>query len=60
MHQLYEFCLELNGRELPNNLLAIGFFSKSKKGGEEVYSIPFFYRHGMNRARYGLRNSKGI
>jgi hypothetical protein len=30
------------------HLLAIGFFSKSRKGGEEVYSIPFLYRHGMN------------
>ncbi len=30
------------------DLLAIGFFSKSGKGGEEVFSIPFLYRHGMN------------
>lgn len=30
------------------HLLAIGFFSKGKKGGEEVFSIPFLYRHGMN------------
>jgi hypothetical protein len=30
------------------HLLAIGFFSKSKKGGEEIFSIPFLYRHGMN------------
>jgi hypothetical protein len=29
-------------------LLSIGFFSKGEKGGEEVYSIPFLYRHGMN------------
>jgi hypothetical protein len=30
------------------HLLAIGFFSKGKKGGEEVFSIPFLYRHGMS------------
>ena len=30
------------------HLLAIGFFSKGEKGGEEVFSIPFLYRHGMN------------
>lgn len=30
------------------HLLAIGFFSKGKKGGEDVFSIPFLYRHGMN------------
>jgi hypothetical protein len=30
------------------HLLAIGFFSKGKKGGEEVFSIPFLYRHGMD------------
>jgi len=30
------------------HFLAIGFFSKSRKGGEEVYTIPFLYRHGMN------------
>jgi hypothetical protein len=29
------------------NLLAIGFFSKGTKRNEEVYSIPFLYRHGM-------------
>ena len=31
-----------------DNLLAIGFFSKGGKGGEDVYSIPYLYRHGMN------------
>jgi len=30
------------------NLSAIGFFSKGRKRNEEVYSIPFLYRHGMN------------
>jgi hypothetical protein len=30
------------------HLSAIGFFSKSEKGGEEIFSIPFLYRHGMN------------
>jgi hypothetical protein len=33
------------------HLLAIGFFSKGNKGGEEVFSIPFLYRHGMNLTR---------
>jgi hypothetical protein len=30
------------------NLLAIGFFSKGSKRNEDVYSIAFLYRHGMN------------
>jgi hypothetical protein len=30
------------------NLLAIGFFSQGRKRNEDVYSIPFLYRHGMN------------
>jgi len=30
------------------NLVSIGFLSKGKKGGEEVFSIPFLYRHGMD------------
>jgi hypothetical protein len=30
-----------------DHLLAIGFFSKGNKQGEEVFSIPFLYRHGM-------------
>jgi hypothetical protein len=30
------------------HLLAIGFLSKSGKASEEVYSIPFLYRHGMS------------
>jgi hypothetical protein len=30
-----------------DHLSAIGFFSKSGKGSDEVYSIPFLYRHGM-------------
>lgn len=30
------------------HLLAIGFFSKGSKRNEDVYSIPFLYRHGMN------------
>jgi hypothetical protein len=33
---------------IAGHLLAIGFFSKGKKGGEEVFSIPFLYRHGMS------------
>jgi hypothetical protein len=35
-------------KAITGHLLAIGFFSKGKKAGEEVLSIPFLYRHGMN------------
>lgn len=35
-------------RPVTEDLLAIGFFSKAIKGGEEVFSIPFLYRHGLN------------
>jgi hypothetical protein len=35
-------------RPTVEHLSAIGFFSKGRKGGEEIYSIPFLYRHGMN------------
>ncbi len=35
-------------RPTAEHLSAIGFFSKGRKGGEEVFSIPFLYRHGMN------------
>lgn len=35
-------------RSVTEDLLAIGFFSKAMKGGEEVFSIPFLYRHGLN------------
>jgi hypothetical protein len=31
-----------------DNLLDIGFFSKRKRKGQMVYSVPFLYRHGMN------------
>ena len=30
------------------HLFGIGFFAKSEKNGEAVFSIPFLYRHGMN------------
>jgi hypothetical protein len=33
---------------ITTHLLAIGFLSKGSKRGEEVFSIPFLYRHGMN------------
>ena len=33
---------------LAEDLLAIGFFSKRSKSGEELFVIPFLYRHGMN------------
>jgi hypothetical protein len=35
-------------RATAEHLSGIGFFSKSEKGGEAIYSIPFLYRHGMN------------
>jgi hypothetical protein len=35
-------------KEIRDDLLAIGFFSKGNKHGEEVFSIPFLYRHGMD------------
>ena len=34
-------------KEVRDDLLAIGFFSKGNKRGEEIFSIPFLYRHGM-------------
>ncbi len=34
-------------KSIADHLTAIGFFSKGKKAGEEVFSIPFLYRHGM-------------
>jgi hypothetical protein len=37
-----------NWEPTAGHLLAIGFFSKGIKGGEEVFSIPRLYRHGMN------------
>ncbi|MGB6687255.1 MAG: hypothetical protein WBE76_05380 [Terracidiphilus sp.] len=37
-----------NWRSITDNLLAIGFVSSGKRSGEEVYTIPFLYRHGMN------------
>lgn len=43
-----EHLLGLDWKATAGHLLAIGFFSKGKKGGEEVFSIPFLYRHGMN------------
>jgi hypothetical protein len=30
------------------HLVSIGFFSKGRKGREEVFSIPVLYRHGLN------------
>jgi len=33
---------------ITENLLAIGFLSSGKKAGENVYTIPSLYRHGMN------------
>lgn len=38
-------------RTTADHLLAIGFFSKGKKSGEEVFSIPFLYWHGMGLTR---------
>jgi hypothetical protein len=35
-------------KSITEHLLAIGFLSKGSKGGEDVFSVPFLYRHGMN------------
>jgi len=35
-------------KSIADDLLGIGFFSKSEHNGEAVFSIPFLYRHGMN------------
>lgn len=35
-------------RNITDNLIAIGFFAPGKMSGEEVFTIPFLYRHGMN------------
>ncbi len=35
-------------RNVTDNLLAVGFFARGKMSGEEVFTIPFLYRHGMN------------
>lgn len=35
-------------RNITDNLLAIGFFAPGKMSGEDVFTIPFLYRHGMN------------
>ncbi len=43
-----EDILGLSWKATADNLLAIGFFSKGEKAGEDVYSIPYLYRHGMN------------
>lgn len=34
-------------KAIAENLSSIGFFAKGSKNREEVYSIPFLYRHGM-------------
>lgn len=43
-----ENLLGLNWKTTTEHLVAVGFFSKGSKKGEEVFSIPFLYRHGMN------------
>lgn len=35
-------------RSVSDDLVAIGFLSKASKEGQNVYSIPFLYRHGLN------------
>lgn len=35
-------------KAISEHLVSIGFFSKGRKGKEEVFSIPFLYRHGLN------------
>ena len=43
-----ESLLGSDWRPTAEHLFSIGFFAKGRKGGEEVFSIPFLYRHGMN------------
>jgi hypothetical protein len=38
-------------KTIVEDLLAIGFFSKGNRAGEEIFSIPFLYRHGLNLTR---------
>jgi hypothetical protein len=38
-------------KPIADDLVAIGVFSKSKRGGTEVYVIPFLYRHGLGLTR---------
>ena len=40
--------LGTNWKATTENLLGVGFFSKGKQDGEEVFSIPFLYRPGLN------------
>ena len=35
-------------KPITENLVSIGLFSKTKKGEQSVYSIPFLYRHGLD------------
>jgi hypothetical protein len=35
-------------KEIREDLLAIGVFSKGNKHGDEVFTIPFLYRHGLD------------
>lgn len=43
-----ESLLGSDWKEIAENLLAIGFFASGKQSGEDVFTIPFLYRHGMN------------
>ncbi|MGB7548141.1 MAG: hypothetical protein WBM14_10360 [Terracidiphilus sp.] len=43
-----EALLGENWKAITDNLLAIGFFSGGRLSGEDVFTIPFLYRHGMN------------
>jgi hypothetical protein len=35
-------------KSIAEHLVAIGFFSKGGKKDQDIYSIPFLYRHGMS------------
>lgn len=42
-----ESLLGKDWKAITENLMAIGFFASGRKSGEDVFSIPFLYRHGM-------------
>lgn len=44
VHQL----LGRDWKPVTDDLVAIGFLAKRTKGGEDVYSIPILYKHGLS------------
>ncbi|HLG14540.1 MAG TPA: hypothetical protein VJH03_08575 [Blastocatellia bacterium] len=43
--------LRVSWKPIAEDLVAVGFFSKRKKAGAEVYAIPVVYWHGLNLTR---------